>query len=765
MKKACRWLYQVTSICILKTLRFSLRRSGWVLAFFTAVTLLLFPQMKHLRIILSAQDMVGEGIAGADELVSIRNRFNDGTTSLLWILPPEGRFSFTPAELCDIRRWFAVERVSHPEFKLTTSSFDLKWPVATAEATVKYRNVLDLGCDPPELRRPAEDIKKDLDESPWALFSDKHDRLGLLFVFTYKDALDDKFGSFDPAVLTPLRASLEKELLGRIQGAQAHWVGPADYQWYVHEGMKLASRINLGMLLFLFVMLRVFFGSWKASSLFCLMLVLTMIWIFGAKGFLRSEFDVLSTGLFLMIGIASLEDFVFMSAEQMKGTPWRKSVRLLIIPSFYTSLTTVIGFASLGVSDLAIIRRFGMWAAAGSALEWIMVFIFMPALLQLFMKAKVWVNPLRSFGDKAMTRISVKALPRSVSLASLIVFPLAVIAFFHLDTNETPHALFPKNSEYTRGLDELRESKEWIGSVSLLSDGAQSFAELDDFAKRIQNEPGVRENIVSFESPGKILDWMNKDLLVPEDLTLLRFEGTPIYKQLVDADGFSRALLYVRDTTVHGLLHLKDAAGRVCGENCHLGGELIVYAQFADLVPKTLIESMAVSLLLVGIVILYLTSAFGQQRVAWKLLVSSFWGPLLLILLIVVLDLPMDFMKCMVASILVGLAGDNAIQYLFAARSKDFSVGVKDRGGASILTNLLMAGTALFYLFSYFASPRQFGLLLCTGFVASLVGDLWLLNGLLEPETAHKTSSPGPSRIAAEAADSKDRSADSPLPE
>jgi predicted RND superfamily exporter protein len=102
-----------------------------------------------------------------------------------------------------------------------------------------------------------------------------------------------------------------------------------------------------------------------------------------------------------------------------------------------------------------------------------------------------------------------------------------------------------------------------------------------------------------------------------------------------------------------------------------------------------------------------------------------------MLILIAAFRINMDFMKCIVACVLVGLTGDNAIQYLFAARGRPLEVGIKSRGEASIQTNLFMAITSLMYLFSYFNPPKTFGLLLAAGFVIALVGDLWILNGLL----------------------------------
>ena len=100
------------------------------------------------------------------------------------------------------------------------------------------------------------------------------------------------------------------------------------------------------------------------------------------------------------------------------------------------------------------------------------------------------------------------------------------------------------------------------------------------------------------------------------------------------------------------------------------------------------------------------------------------------------LKIEVNLMTCMFASVLVGLTGDNAIQFLMGSHMKngraDLASGIDGRGGASVICSLLMATAALFFLLSYFGPPRAFGLLLSSGLLAALFGDLWILRSLLK---------------------------------
>jgi len=84
--------------------------------------------------------------------------------------------------------------------------------------------------------------------------------------------------------------------------------------------------------------------------------------------------------------------------------------------------------------------------------------------------------------------------------------------------------------------------------------------------------------------------------------------------------------------------------------------------------------------------------------------------------------------------VLVGLTGDNAIQFLVAGRGKALHTGILKGGGAALVSGFLMALSSLIFIGSYFIPPRTFGFLLMAGFFASTLGDYWLLRALLGKE-------------------------------
>lgn len=736
MRKLVQSIYRNFNELLIGFVKLSWKNSKLTLTLFILITLFLFANLKNIKIVFSAEDLAGQGFSSVDELKSIKSRYQDGVTSLIILSPPPGQFTFTTSELCQIRKWYSIKRNTIPEMQSSLSTFDFKLikRSATDEGNNKLgvRNLLDLDCQNIKLMVDPYSVKNTLNESPFAMASEKKEQLSILFQFVFKDSTTSKFGSFDPRLFDDLRASAQTELMSIVPNAKLNWIGAGDYQWYVLQGFKYAKYVNLGMLIFMMISLRLFFGTWLAGIIYCGTLFISAIWLFGLKGFLGSSYDVLSTGLILLLAIASLEDFTFTCYDQIVSRDWRKSILKIAAPSFYTSLTTILGFWALRSSGVEAVQRMGSWAAWGSLVQWLLLFIFIPSLLQQFPKFRRWGNPQKAISLKIFSHSVFRALPKKISLLSLIIYPLAMYFYGNLNYNEAPHNIFPPEQAYSKSINYLLDSKGWIGSASLLFEKEVTPEKMESITDEILANPVAKKMVVMHESPWKIKKWVS----AKGDLDQLESESyfniSKASEQYIDEEEQIRAILYLNNTAVESVSALKKIVADICQNNCHLGGEVVAYADFASLVPKSLIDSLFSSLVQVSLVICFVAFAQKKERYIPSLLLSAFWGPFFVIMILGSMHTTLDFWKSIFASILIGLAGDNAIHFLFGSENKNIKDGIEERGVASIITALLMAMAALIYLGSYFSAPREFGVILSVGLLASLFGELWLFQGLME---------------------------------
>ena len=99
---------------------------------------------------------------------------------------------------------------------------------------------------------------------------------------------------------------------------------------------------------------------------------------------------------------------------------------------------------------------------------------------------------------------------------------------------------------------------------------------------------------------------------------------------------------------------------------------------------------------------------------------------------IALFQVPVSLMTSLFAATIVGLTGDNAIQFLFATKNGDLQQGAKERGEASVLLSLLLAFGSLVFLAETVKPMQILGVLFFTGFLMNLAGDLWLLKRALK---------------------------------
>lgn len=736
MRKLIQAIYHWFNDALFSLIKITWKHSKLTLLVFAAITALLFMNLNKMKIVFSAEDLAGQGFASSDELKNIKARYQDGVTSLFILSPPSGKFSFTTAELCDIRKWYSIKRNTIAELKSSLSTFDFKLvrreEITPGQNKLTVKNLLDLNCEHRELRVKPTDVRVTLNDSPFAMAAEKKEQLSLLFQFVYHDSTTSKFGSFDPVLIQSLRDSVHNELMPLARGSVVHWIGPGDYQWYILEGFKFSRYVNLAMIVFMMISLRVFFGTWLAGFIYCGTLFISGIWVYGLKGLIGSSYDVLATGLTLLLAISSLEDFTFTCYDQIQSKDWRKSILKIAVPSFYTSLTTMVGFLALRSSEVEAIQRMGVWAAWGSLVQWVLLFIFIPSLLQQFPALRLWGNPKKALGVSLFSHSVFKSMPKKISLLSLLIYPLAILLYPQLNYNESPQNLFPKEQEYSKGISYIMDAKGWVTNASLLFERNIPHREMEDIVDQIMATTEGKSIIVKQESPWSIKKWIasegNLDSLESESY----FNMSKTSEQYIDENEQVRSLFFLKDAAFESVSGLKKISDNICKGRCHLGGEAVAYAEFAGLVPRSMIDSLFSSLIQVSLVICFIAFAQNKEKYIPSLLLAAYWGPFFIIMLLASMHSTLDFWKSMFASILIGLAGDNAIHYLFGSENKNIDAGIEDRGAASIITALLMAFAALIYLGSYFNAPKEFGVILFTGLIASLFGELWLFQGLMD---------------------------------
>ncbi|MCM2279806.1 MAG: hypothetical protein NDJ89_17160 [Oligoflexia bacterium] len=707
------------SLRLLRIFRGGIRRPKLTLTIALLGALALGLGLPRIKLVLSIHDLVESNLGSLARLNELNRDFKEGKSSLVQFFPADGTGrAFRREELCAIRSWLRRQSAVEPELTNVISPFHLR-QASLENGRLWFPRVLSESCEPAELARLAG--------SPWdgLLLDPGAGFVGAELVF--RDARSER-GLFDPGPVERLIARLQADF--GDSGIRALHFGSAPYLYHALQGLNFTRVLNLIAIGVLLGVFRILFGTFRSGLLFVGTLLFSGVLLYGLMGWSGAPIDILSNGLFLLMAISTLEDFVFLSYLQMtEGGPWRRQFRVILVASFFTSLTTLIGFGSLYASDLAVIRRFGTLAAAAAAIEWATLFLVLPAVLRLAPRLRTWTRPERARLRSLTAKVAALRPGRWLRWGAAALFVGGIAFSPWLNFQDDPARAFPPWHPLSRDHQEVSRRLGWSTSMSVVFEPGVP----EEKMRAVLAKIGARPEIKRIESPFEIESWMAVGLpRLTSELVRREFRSTSFSRRYFSADGQVRANLLLSFSDVRGVRRLLSELAPLCENEtvCHFAGEVPSYAEFGDRVPLTLISSLALCLSLVLGVLAFLCLATGTRPLL-PVLYTSIWGPLASLALLAASQFRVNFLTGIYVSALVGLAGDNAIQFIFAGYRKDLGHGLRRFGGASVQITLAMAVTALVFLFSKFLQAKALGGLLALGLLICLAGDLWLLSALL----------------------------------
>ena len=709
-----------------------------MLAVAAILFLALLPGAGKLRVMISIADMLDAASPQAQRQSLVKVAF-PGEHELTVLFKRRDGKVLSNTDLCAIRSWSRHVDFNSPEIDWMQSPFGYRIGRET-ELTLRYPELVPLRCDSeplqPEMESQAGSPLAPIGASPLdgIIVSPKGDAV-IVDIFLRRAAADGVYGNFDPALVKPLKADLE-QIFPAGADVEAMISGSAACKWYFVESLLKDQGLNLLVMLIVCVSIRLIYGTWTGGLIMALSLVFTTTILFALMGLTGTPVDILSNSLFTIVALATTEDFIYISqvAQEQRGNfSWRTPFRRQLLPCFYTSVSTVIGFGSLCLSDLAPVRRLGFWAASGSMLEFLVMFFLVPAVMAVWPKLRRFTAPQMTRTSRVLLGLSSFQLPRPIFRALLLLLGLSFFGAMRIDVQDSIENLWDSGHPFNQGIQQLERHFGFKGSVDLVMRGSNSVAEQRQILDAVKNIPGVTR----IEDPYAVLAFASKDLSPPRREILEReFALTRPYERwFSNKEPLVRATIFVTNDDIRSLRPIRERLAEICkGDRCFVTGDLMSFAVFSDHVIRTLIESFAVSLVLVIALLISLSRALAKPGIG-VVIISSIWGPCVLLGLLPLVIGSVNFVTCLFAAVLVGLAGDSAIQFLFASRKVSLSTGVNQRGLGS-LQMTMVAGLASFaYLTSSFAQPRVLGVLFASGYIGMLIGDLWILKGCLRSKS------------------------------
>ncbi|MBX9787654.1 MAG: MMPL family transporter [Pirellulales bacterium] len=492
--------------------------------------------------------------------------------------------------------------------------------------------------------------------------------------------------------------------------------------------------------------------------------ILGAFWTMGALGLVGEKLNVINTMLPTLVMVVGFADSMHLMMDIRLGLAEgmscqdasRAAVRHLTIALLLTSSTTAIGFGSLALAEVDIIRRFGLACAGGSMLSMIAVLSLIPLL------ASTWLGEhvRAAHGQDFFTRnfayfqryidwIVDHAWP--VTIGGIAVTALLATSMFWLEPDNRLLEMIPRNDESYVALRRCDTAfggtlsafvlVEWperltLGSPVVL--GALGAAE-----DVMRSEPGVHHPLsvlgLLAALPGPEGDLA---LRVP----LLQLAPADVRNRYVRED-IRRALVVAR-LPDSGIATNRPVFARIETQLAALGKRypdlkftLTGTAVVGSRNVYQMIESLNSSLLGASLAIFgSIALGFRSLRLAAISVPPNIFPLVGISTLLVVTGRSLQMTSVMVFSICLGIAVDDTIHFLNRFRRE---LVIDGDVRAAIRRSFLAVGSAVFtttlvllvgfgsVLTSAMPSSRLFAGLSCAAYTMAIAGDLVMLPALI----------------------------------
>ncbi len=497
----------------------------------------------------------------------------------------------------------------------------------------------------------------------------------------------------------------------------------------------------------------------------------------GVLGWIELPIDLLNNIvpiLIIIIGITDAIHLIHRYGDYVDGGELeeasRRAFESMAVACFLTSFTTAVGFTSLVVSHTAILRRFGLVAAAGIVIVYVVIITLVPALLPAVGEPPESVKSSRRAGflRRFLDRLAAAHIARpwiAVSLFLLVAAPVAAYGVAELEVDNAVLDQFDADDPIYQTVRRMEKEGFGVGSLEVVfrADADDRLAradflnELDAYADWV----GARGAIQQVEGPTDILReaWVlstgnpqARSEALPDTETvatlrrLVSLGGhNPLARYMTRDAEMARLSLRIEGIGGRATLALADELGKRAreqfggmGVDVTVTGDSLVGSQAINLLIRDLLTSLAFAFV---IIFGFMTLVLRSVRLGLISIPATVLPLMMTAGYMAARGIPLNAATVIIFSISIGLAVDGAIHVLARfreeaadGRSTDeaLRLAVGGTGEAVILMYVALALGFALMMVSSFVPVRRFGELVSVTVLICLFSTMVLLPPLLK---------------------------------
>ena len=432
------------------------------------------------------------------------------------------------------------------------------------------------------------------------------------------------------------------------------------------------------------------------------------------------------------------------------------------LPILFTSLTTAVGFASLGISNVIPIKTLGIATANASLLAFALTMLFIPAVLAILNPKikKVEATENKSTKFSLWYGKSIVNNDKRIFLATLLLFIGLGYGISKVQVDSNTVRYFKEDVPWRKAVNFIQDNISGpmtyeIIVDSKIKDGIKNpkfLHTVENFYNDLYTQfPNDVRHITSLlQVVKKFNEVMNNSKTVPDNQALIAQylllyslslpQGMEMNDQMDIEERRLRvsAAMNVVDTNKDlEMMFWIEKWWEKTEYDVELNGQTVMFAHMQHDVTDTLISSISIAIVAVTLMMLLIF-----RRLKY---IALFILPNVLPLVLVVgmmgwLSIYIDIGVAIAGAIIIGVAVDDSIHFFvkyFEARKKgknmqeSLTYVMQYAGNAIIFTTLILTFAFSVFVFSDFLPNYMFGVVTATALLIAIVADLLMLPAIL----------------------------------
>ena len=440
-----------------------------------------------------------------------------------------------------------------------------------------------------------------------------------------------------------------------------------------------------------------------------------------------------------------------------------ESVNKNFLPIFLTSITTAVGFASLGISEIVPIKTLGIATASAAILAFVLTIVFVPAalaILNIKVKTKKVQTEKQRHNAFALKYAEwIVKYDIRIILASLVLFGFVGYGLTQLRVDSNAVRYFTEDVPFRQTIKVIQERLTGpmayeIVANSKTPDGIKEPAFMNTVEKFCQElkltYPDARHTSSLVDVVKRFNEIIANNRSVPQDKNLIAQylllyslslpQGMEISDKMDVDEQYLRitASMNVVDTSKDlEMIEWIEAWWKKTPYSAEVNGQTTMFANMQSDVTDTLIESITIAIGVISIIMLFI---FKNFRMIPIFLIPNVLPIVLVIGVMGWLDITIDIGVAISGAIIMGIAVDDTIHFLVKyqeARRKghrlkeSIAYVMQYAGSAIVFTTLILSCAFIVFNLSEFMLNANFGLVTAIALLIAVVVDLVLLPAIL----------------------------------